>query len=238
MLFNCRTSLTAVLATAICIMHGTAHSAEPVKFINLYVLPYYESSKDAAGSPRVNTSKEHNALLASTKQADIVKARDDISQKNELITPITLAVLAIRLYDVGLRDDAVFWFYVAKDRYATLAAVADMNTSQLAQVADAFKNFASLAGPVINGYAFCDLSKQRKARTKAFQWVTDNPYKAIFLPQIPALSGDRTQNLAAGLAGIQNNISKEQAYLTDAKNIAEIKQARAKNDVDAQFCWN
>ena len=30
---------------------------------------------------------------------------------------MTMMVLAIRLYDVGLRDDAVFWFYAAKDRY-------------------------------------------------------------------------------------------------------------------------
>jgi hypothetical protein len=31
---------------------------------------------------------------------------------------MTMMVLAIRLYDAGLRDDAVFWFYVAKDRLA------------------------------------------------------------------------------------------------------------------------
>ena len=35
------------------------------------------------------------------------------------LTPMTIMVLAIRLYDVGLRDDAVFWFYAAKNRFAT-----------------------------------------------------------------------------------------------------------------------
>ena len=35
-------------------------------------------------------------------------------------------VLAIRFYDVGLRDDAVFWFYAAKDRYLTLDEVVDV----------------------------------------------------------------------------------------------------------------
>jgi hypothetical protein len=30
---------------------------------------------------------------------------------------MTLMVPAILHYDVGLRDKAVFWFYLAKDRY-------------------------------------------------------------------------------------------------------------------------
>ena len=88
---------------------------------------------------------------------------------------MTLMVLAIRLYDVGLRDDAVFWFYAAKNRYFTLAGVADVRTPQLAQVEDAVRNFAVLAGPVINGYAFCDVANQQKQQAKALQWVTDHP---------------------------------------------------------------
>ena len=37
---------------------------------------------------------------------------------------MTLMVLAIRLYDVGgCRDDAVFWFYAAENRYLTLEDV-------------------------------------------------------------------------------------------------------------------
>jgi hypothetical protein len=238
MLFNSRASLFAALATTICFMHSPAYAAEQVKRVNIFVHPYYESAKGAAIAPKtVNVSKDHDVLLASTKQADIVKARDDIAQKNELITPITLAVLAIRLYDVGLRDDAVFWFYVAKDRYATLAAVADMKASNLVQIADSFSNFADLAGITINGYAFCDLARQRKQREKAFNWVKDNPYQALFLPQIPALAGDRKQNLASGLSTIEAKMAKELAFTADPKNVVTIKQARAKSEMEAKFCW-
>lgn len=239
MLFNTqiRPRLPTLFATVALFANGLAFSAEPVKFVNIYVQPYYESAKDAAGAPTVNTSKDHNVLLASSKQADIVKARDDIAQKNELITPITLAILAIRLYDVGLRDDAVFWFYVAKDRFATLVTVSDMSASNLMQVADAFKNFSVLAGPVINGYAFCDLEKQRKIRQKAMKWVKDNPYKALFLPQIPAVAGDRKQNLTSGLVVLEAKMTKELAYTADPKNVITIKQTRAQNDMDAKFCW-
>lgn len=233
-----KTGLVATLAIVGCFLANTAHSSEPVKRVNIFVHPYYESAKGAAIAPKiVNVSKDHNALLASTKLADILKARDDIAKNNGLITPITLAVLAIRLYDLGLRDDAVVWFYIAKDRYATLAAVADMKASNLAPIADSFSNFADLAGIVINGYAFCDLDRQRKQREKAFKWVKDNPYQTLFLPQIPAVAGDRKQNLSSGLAAIEAKMTKEFAFLADPKNIATIKQAREKSEMKAKFCW-
>jgi len=37
-----------------------------------------------------------------------------IVARPEAVTPMTMMVLAIRLYDVGLRDDAVFWFYASR----------------------------------------------------------------------------------------------------------------------------
>jgi hypothetical protein len=45
-------------------------------------------------------------------------------------------------------------------RTVVLSEVLDMQQSGLAQAEDAVRNFATLAGPVINGYAFCDLTKQ------------------------------------------------------------------------------
>jgi hypothetical protein len=57
----------------------------------------------------------------------------------------------------------------------TLAGVSDIKSRELVQVEDAVKNFAILAGPVINGYAFCDVAKQQEIRAKALKWVVDNP---------------------------------------------------------------
>jgi hypothetical protein len=101
------------------------HAADPVKRIDIYVQPYYEAARDG-GPPRVAVASAYNALLASPARADVAKARDEMARDNALLTPMTLMALAIRLYDVGLRDDSVFWFYAAKNRYATLAGVADM----------------------------------------------------------------------------------------------------------------
>ena len=210
-----------------------AYAADPVKRIDIYVQPYYESGTP----PRVAVASAYDALLASSRREDVMRARDDIAKNNGLITPMTLMVLAIRLYDAGLRDDAVFWFYAAKNRFGTLAMVANVKTPQLAQVEDATRNFAILAGPVINGYAFCDIANQQKIAAKALQWTIDNPYKALFLPQVPALPGDRQKNLDKAVAELKAAVAKERDYLANAANVEKLKSQRRENGADQKYCW-
>ena len=223
-------------ALALMALLPAAH-AEPVKRVAIYVTPYYESGRAPGDAPRIAVASAYDALLASSRSADIVRARDDIAKNNALLTPMTLMVLAIRLYDVGLRDDAVFWFYAAKDRFFTLASVADIKSPKLARVEDAVRNFAVLAGPVINGYAFCDAANQQKIAAKALQWTIDNPYQAVFLPQVPALPGDRKQNLEKGIAELKAGAAKERTYLADPANAAKMKADRKTNGMDEKYCW-
>jgi len=138
----------------------------------------------------------------------------------KLVTPMTMMVLAIRLYDVGLRDDAVFWFYVAEDRYITLSQVIDIEDSGLSQVGDAVQSFATLAGPIINGYAFCDLARQKDLRAKALAWVEQDPYQAIFMDRLTAKPGSRADNLKAAIRAVRQSVDNEQAYFADTKRAA------------------
>ncbi len=104
-------SLKHVAFAALIVLQPLAALAdEPVKHIGIYVQPYYELAKEPGGHPRVAVVESFNSLLASDKRSDIVAARDKIEAKPDLVTPMTMMVLAIRLYDVGMRDDAVFWF--------------------------------------------------------------------------------------------------------------------------------
>jgi hypothetical protein len=50
-----------------------------------------------------------------------------------------------------------------------------VKSGRLAQPGDAVRCFSTLAGPVINGYAFCDLAKQAELHSKAVDWVENNP---------------------------------------------------------------
>jgi hypothetical protein len=230
-------NLVRCLLLIACWAAGAFAAGGPIKRIDIYVTPYYEAAKAPGGTPKVAVGKTYDTLLASNSRDDIVHARDEINRNNSLVTPMTMMVLAIRLYDVGLRDDAVFWFYAAKDRFVTLAGVSDIKSRELVQVEDAVKNFAILAGPVINGYAFCDFAKQQKVRQKALKWVVDNPYRAMFLPQVPALPGDREQNLTKAVAQATEAAAKEREYLAKPANVAELKAKRQQNDADTMFCW-
>jgi hypothetical protein len=209
-----------------------------VRHVGIYVQPYYEAAREPGGTPRVAVGESYSRGLASNKPEDIVAIRDKIVADPKLVTPMTLMVLAIRLYDVGLRDDAVFWFYAAKDRYLTLEHVIDVIPGGLASVAVAVRDFTKLAGPFINGYAFCDVTNQQAIRAKALEWVEKNPYEAIFMERLTAKApGDRRAALRRAVAEVTKMAAEERAYLSIPKNVAEMRDTRAKNGMDEKFCW-
>lgn len=212
-------------------------SDAPVKRVDVYVLPYYEAAKTPDAAPRVAVHPQLDGLLASNSKDDIVRVRDTIRAAPASVTPMTMMVLAIRLYDVGLRDDAVFWFYAAKDRYIALSEVLDVKSPALAQVDDAMHAFVSTSGRFFNSYAFCDIGKQQKIAQDALDWVEKNPYEATFAQQLPAKPGDREANLKAAIALLRSNTQKEKAYFSDPKTVQEYNAKRAQNNVPAQFCW-
>ncbi|MCB5184700.1 hypothetical protein LG201_05740 [Methylobacillus gramineus] len=217
--------------------NGSSETA-PIKRIDVYVLPYYQSAQSLDGHPTVDVAKALNAQLASNNKEDILAVRDAILSQPQRITPMTLMVLAIRLYDVELRDDAVFWFHAAKNRYITMSDVLNVKSPGLNQVYEAVKGFATLAGPFINSYAFCDLAKQHDASTRAITWTEKNPYEVMFMEQLPALPGDRSENLKKSIASLKESALKEQQYLSDPKTQEEFKRKRNEQHVPEQFCWS
>jgi hypothetical protein len=222
---------------AVLVWPAAVNAAEPVRHVGVYVQPYYEAARTPGGKPQVAVGKQYNDLLSSSSRGDILAARDLVLAKPALVTPMTMMVLAIRLYDLGLRDDAVFWFYVAKERHIVMSEVLDVKTQGLAQVDDAVRSFATLAGPIINGYAFCDLAKQNEQHAKAVQWVETNPYEVMFMARAPALPGDRADNARRAVANAKERAAKERAYFDDAKTREAYYVTRKQNEADVKFCW-
>lgn len=230
------TSLAAV--SIVLALAGASFAAEPVKHISIYVEPFYRAGRTPEEPPEVGTGKPHAELLASLRREDILTARDAIAAKPRLVTPMTLMVLAIRLYDVGLRDEAVFWFYVAKERYIALSEVIVAGTPLLQQADQAMRAFSALAGPVINGYAFCDIAKQRDQHARALSWVERNPYEAVFIEQLPARSPDRQAALERALRAARESAAKEIAFLDDPKKREAFLATRKTNHADEMYCWD
>lgn len=231
-----RQARTASLALTLAAI-ATAHAAEPVRRIPIQVTPYYEAAATPDAAPRVAVGRVFDAALSSTRREEIAAMRDTIAAQPQRVTPMTMMVLAVRLYDVGLRDDAVFWFYAAKNRYVTLAEVLDMESPSLAGVAAAIRAFATLAGPYLNSYAFCDPAKQQATAQKAVDWVEAHPYETLFFDQLPARPGERTVNLGRAIAKIKETQAQERQQLADPAKRAAMQEARKARQVDQQFCW-
>ncbi len=228
------TCLAVFLAAA---LSPAARAVEQVRQLGVYVPPYYAAGTTTVEPPKVAVDPAFDKLLASRNAADIRKVRDAIAANADLVKPTTMMVLAIRLYDVGLRDDAVFWFYAARDRYATVEAVFDMRSLALANTALAVDNFVGAVGPAINSYAFCDVARQQAQEDQAIEWVARHPYHLLESQELPSAVDDRNAALGETLARLRAAADKSKALLAQPGNLAEMKDLRAHNQADARFCW-
>jgi len=227
----------AAAALVLAVQGAVAATPEPVRRIPVFVPPYYAAARTPEERPKVEVGRRFDHALASTERGEIAAARDTVAADPGTVTPMTMMVLAIRLYDVGLRDDAVFWFYVAKARYITLEDVVDVNVPGLKSASEAVKNFARLAGPYFNSYAFCDPAKQNTIMVKALDWTEKHPYEALFMDRLTAKPGDRKQNLVESIKRQRASAAEDRAKFSDPKFVAGFTKARKKNKADAMFCW-
>jgi hypothetical protein len=219
----------AAAVAALLLSPACALAAEPVRTVAIYVEPFYHAARTPDERPQVGVGKQYNDLLSSNKREDILAARDLITGSPKLVTPMTLMVLAIRLYDVGLRNEAVFWFYAGKERYIVMSDVLDVKTQLLAQADDAMR--FHFAGPIINGYAFCELAKQ-----KVLQGSRMGQQPMGHVHGAGPASGDRA-GIQRAIANAKERAAKERGYFDDAKNREAFYATRKTNEADAKFCW-
>ena len=229
--------MRALLLAAALLASTSVGAAYQVRFVQVSVAPYYEAGLQRADRPRVNAHSGFDRRLASSAAADIAAVRDAIRAEPALVTPITLMVLAIRLYDVGLRDDAVFWFHAARDRMATASAVLDTSFAEIARIEAATQAFALRVGPILNGYALCDVGRHLRLRREALDWVEKNPFEKIFVESIPARPGDRRANLAQALRALRAEADEDARALARPEERARLASARAESEADAKYCW-
>ena len=214
-----------------------ATKAEPVRQVDLNLLPYYAPAAKFAAPPKVRVDPAYDALLSSNNVADIRKARDAIAANPDLVAPETMMVLAIRLYDVGLRDDAVFWFYAGRDRSLTMDAVLDMRSLLLARRAVILSGFVGAIAPTMDGYALCDVVRHQEREDRAVAWVAAHPYKLLGYTDLPAQSEDRNAALEAAINKLRDLSAHNRELLSNPELLARLADARRQSQADAKFCW-
>lgn len=117
----------------------------------VYVEPYYNS-----GPFKINVG-EYSARLATDSQADLRSLAEEIKNRVDEVNIETLYVLAIRMYDSGMKDEAAYWYYTAQFRGNVFLAMED--AIQMSELGHALGAFRQLSGEWINGYAHGDPDK-------------------------------------------------------------------------------
>jgi len=202
--------------------------SDPAK-IEVYVTPYYDSK-----GPSINVG-QFSKGLAAANDSDFIATISKMKQSwNELRFP-EMYVAAIRLYDLGFRNEATYWFYSAQYRgrlFGTLVDQAKMGSIgapgfELFQAANAFQQ---LVGPYVNGYAFGDIEH-------LIQIVERVQRENKTVPDLEKLYPDVTFKLrpewVTGNNGLNDGLTKFVAMLKDQG--AGIKKQRIDNGTEAKF---
>ncbi|MCX7887653.1 MAG: hypothetical protein N3B01_10445 [Verrucomicrobiae bacterium] len=126
--------------------------------IPVTVEPFYD-----ANGPKVAVGKFSDGLAARDKKA-FLKTPAAMKEEWSELPAEAMYVAAIRLYDFGLKDDAVYWFYSAQYRASLVRGLLDHDRlnavgNPATALVQAHEAFLKQAGPYINGYAFGDIEK-------------------------------------------------------------------------------
>ncbi len=119
----------------------------------IYVSPFYNSEV-----PEIAVGK-HSARLADANRVSIEAVTAAMKSDWNELRPEAMYVAAVRLYDLGLKDEAVYWFYSAQYRamlFHRLLVPEHIGSlgSEAFELVHAYSAFHQLTGIYINGYAF------------------------------------------------------------------------------------
>jgi hypothetical protein len=191
-----------------------AEQPAPSGKIPMYVTPYYESN-----GVKISVGPFSKPLADATKDT-ITDVAAEMKKHWNTLPVEAMYVLSIRLYDLGHKDESVYWFYAAQWRGPENFAVRIGDEGF--ERAHAYAAFQELAGIYINGYAFGDLPKLQKTLDQVKADCAKVPATVI----IPALWAEKNKEVAAGFDKLQQTI-RDQAD--------EIKATREKNGVEGRF---
>ena len=196
----------------------------------MHVTPFYNSE-----GPQIDVGPFSRQLASAN--ADTIKNVATAMKKQWDTLPVeTMYVAAIRHYDLGRKDEAVYWFYSAQYRARLFASIlSDDNPKSIGgsafEATSAYSAFQELAGEYINGHAFGNLDTL-KATIKMVQAEGGNTMprfaviypKAKFIPE--GLWPDKTKDIAAGLSKLLNFIETQPD---------KIKATRKQNGIEGKY---
>jgi hypothetical protein len=225
-----KTSFFIAGALVACALPITANAlvTNPAR-IDVYVTPYYNST-----GPAIRVGK-FSVGLASTNDHEFVTTIHKMKKRWNELSFYEIYVAAIRLYDLGYRKEAIYWFYSAQYRGRQFAMLLDQ--SKMGSMGDvgfelfhAQGAFLELVGPYINGYAFGDPD----SLTRIIRRVQSENRSVADLQAIyPGVVFTKKAAWKAQNLQLNQGLDRLAAMLASEKD--QIKRQRVQNGTEAQF---
>jgi hypothetical protein len=190
--------------------------------IAIYVEPLYNSNP-----LRINVGA-YSARLKANSPGAMLKLAAEIKKDVDRVDAGTLYVLAIRLYDLGEKDEAVYWYYNAQFRkniFIQMATGLDPTGAPAALQA-----FNDLSGKWINGYAAGDPDKVVATLEQIVEEVKNMGYIAKAYPDFTFKPESKQQ------AFVDDQIASYREAITYyAENKEEILRIRKESGMEGKY---
>jgi len=195
----------------------------------VYVTPYYDSK-----GPKVEVG-EFSKKLASADAKSVLELAAEMKKEKEKVRTEAMFVLAIRLYDLGHKDDAVYWFYTAQFRARLFAMILDKEKiggigAPAFELRAAFGAFQQLSGEYINGYAFGELPKLEKTLAAV---LNENKKVADYSKIYPDVKFVSTTSWAEKNTEVSTGLEKLVDLIKTKADF--IKEQRKKNGIEGKY---
>lgn len=197
--------------------------------IDVYVTPYYNSK-----GPKIDVGPFSKGLAAES-ESEFAATIAKMKQSWNSLRFSEVYVAAIRLYDLGFRNEATYWFYSAQYRSRLFSLLVDQEKMgsmgapafELVQAGNAFQQ---LTGPYINGYGFGDIDRLGQIVGRVQQENKTVPdlekiYAGVVFKQ--------RSEWEPGNNGLNEGLTKFLAMLKDQK--ATLEKQRIENGTEAKF---
>jgi len=197
--------------------------------IEVYITPYYNSD-----GPVIEVGGFSKGLAAKN-EPEVVETILKMKQSwSELRFP-EMYVAAIRLYDLGFKNESTYWFYSAQYRGRLFASLVDQEKMgsigvpafELVQAANAFQQ---LVGPYINGYAFGDLDRLVQIVERVEK---ENKTVPDLEKLYPGVTFKRRLEWNSANDSLNQGLAKFLSMLKDQKT--SLKKTRIENGTEAKF---
>ena len=194
------------------------------------ISPFYDSR-----SNQINVG-DYSQQLGTSDFQELTKVVEEMAVQKDSLTPEQMFVLAIKLFEFGDNDNAVYWFYEAQFRAKLFQIAIDPSHAGGAgepsfDLAAAYNAFTQLSTEYINGYAGCDIENWVNIAKKVKDNNPTPPELDKLFPSVVFVAKSQwpllNQQVAEGLDGLIS-------YLSNNKEAIQ-KQQKATN-LNARLC--